>query len=365
MTGELLLSALGVVGMLLFLTVTTFALVWIERKFLGHIQMRLGPMRTGYHGIMQPVADALKLLFKEDFIPGSSDRLIFWLAPLAVFVPAFLIWVSIPFTKELVIRNLDMGIFYIVAVSVVSIIGLVMAGWGSANKYALLGGARAAAQLISYELPLIMVILSVVMLSQSLDLKTIVEKQAVIPYVLLQPLGFLIFLFASLAEVGRTPFDIPQAESEVVGGPFVEYSGIRWSIFFLAEYVNTFAVGVLGALLFLGGWNWPLLPPIIWILVKSYFLVLVIFWMRATFPRLRIDQLMSLAWKVLLPLAFLNILIVGAHQFYRWPAWSLSLISLVVVLAVGYRLRWRRIAGTSRLGLSLATERRLANDRTP
>ena len=202
------------------------------------------------------------------------------------------------------------------------ILGLVLAGWGSANKYGTLGGLRAAAQLISYEIPIIMVVISVAMLAQSLNLREIVAGQQPYPYVLLQPLGLVIFFIAGLAEVGRTPFDIYFAESEIVGGPFVEYSGAHWSVFFLAEYINTFAIAALTVLLFLGGWSGPLLSgnwEIVWFLLKVYAVILVIFWVRGTFPRLRIDQLMAFAWKVMVPLSFLTVVITAIYQFYAWP----------------------------------------------
>ena len=217
------LLALKIGALVLFITLVVLLLTYLERKVLGRIQMRMGPMRTGPHGTLQPIADAIKLLVKEDVVPSVNDRAIFWIAPLVVFVPAFVIWITIPFSHDLVVRNLELGIFYIIAVSVVSIVGIVMAGWGSNNKYALLGGARAAAQLISYELPIILVVLAVVMLASTLDLRKIVDAQTTYPYIYLQPLGFLVFLVSGLAELGRTPFDIPTAESEVVGGPFVEY----------------------------------------------------------------------------------------------------------------------------------------------
>jgi len=330
--------AIKITVVLLFITVTVLVLTYLERKVLGRIQNRLGPMRTGPWGIMQPIADAIKLLVKEDLMPTMTDKVVFWLAPLVVFVPAFLIWVTIPFTQDLVVRHLDLGVFYIIAVSVVSIVGMVMAGWGSANKYALLGGARAAAQLISYELPLIVVFLGVAMMAQSLNLKEIVALQDPWPYALIQPLGFFIFFMAGLAEVSRIPFDIPHAESEVMGGPFIEYSGMHWAMFFLAEYANTFAIAALTVLLFLGGWNGPILPPIVWFMLKCYAIILVIFWMRATLPRFRIDQLMAFAWKVLLPVSFLNILIVAFYVYYRWPIALASLLSLLATVVMGYAI---------------------------
>ena len=338
----------GLLAMFTALSVVVLSLTWLERKLLGRLQRRLGPTRTGPMGLMQPVADALKLILKEDIVPTSSEKAIFWIAPVLVVVPAFMIWVTIPGTENLVLKNLgDLGLFYIIAFSVVGILGLVLAGWGSANKYGTLGGLRAAAQLISYEIPVIMVVIAVAMLAQSLNMVEIVEKQGSYPYVLVFPLGLVIFFIAGLAEVGRTPFDIYFAESEIVGGPFVEYSGAHWSVFFLAEYINTFAVAALTVLLFLGGWSGPFLTgnwEIIWFLAKVYGVILVIFWIRGTFPRLRIDQLMAFAWKVMVPLSFYAIIITAVYLFYGWPPWSLTLMSLAGLLVVGYAI-YRRFAG--------------------
>ena len=334
---DTLLLVSGVLGLLTGLSVVVLSLVWVERKFLGRIQMRLGPMRVGPQGLLQPVADAVKLVAKEDILPSWVDKVVYWVAPLAVFVPSFMIWVTIPLARDVVVRNLDMGLFYIIAFSVLSIVGLVTAGWASANKYAVLGGFRAAAQLISYEIPLILAVLGVAMLAQSLNLTTVVDQQASFPNALIQPLGLVLFLTAGLAELGRTPFDIHPAESEVVGGPFVEYSGAHWAVFFLAEYINTFAIAALTVLLFLGGWLFPGIsgditgPGTLVFLVKTYLVILVIFWIRGTYPRLRIDQLMSLGWKVLVPLAFLNIVSTAVYMFYGWPTWSLTLMSLAAL----------------------------------
>ena len=263
----------GLFIMFSVLSIVVMSMIWLERKLLGRLQLRLGPTRTGPMGLLQPVADAVKLILKEDIIPASSEKAIFWVAPIIVVISAFMIWVTIPGTQSAVIQNLDMGLFYIIAFSVIGILGLVLAGWGSANKYGTLGGLRAAAQLISYEIPIIMVAISVAMLAQSLDLREIVNQQDDYIFALVQPLGLILFFIAGLAEVGRTPFDIYFAESEIVGGPFVEYSGAHWSVFFLAEYINTFAIAALTVILFFGGWSGPLLSggwEIIWFLVKVY-----------------------------------------------------------------------------------------------
>ena len=354
---DVLFIALKILAMIGLITVVVLLLTYMERKALGRIQMRMGPMRTGFHGIFQPIADALKLLLKEDVTPSVRDKSAFWIAPLIVFVPAFILWITIPFTEDLVVRNLEYGIFYIIAVSVVSIVGILMASWGSNNKYALLGGARAAAQLISYELPIILVILAVVMLAGTLDMREIVNAQGSYPYVYLQPLGLVIFLVAGLAELGRTPFDIPTAESEIVGGPYVEYSGMHWSMFFLAEYANTFAIGALGTILFLGGWSGPLLPGVIWFAIKTAAIIMAIFWLRATLPRFRIDQLMPLCWQFLIPLTFVNILLTGIYAFYGWPSWTMFLMSMALLVVSGGVVRLRQMARTAQFEEALKARR--------
>lgn len=339
--------ALGLFIMFNFLAVVVLSLTWLERKTLGRLQRRLGPTRSGPMGLMQPVADGIKLLIKEDITPTSSEKAIFWAAPVIVVLSAFMIWVTIPGAQNAVIKNLDLGLFYIIAFSVIGILGLVLGGWGSANKYGTLGGLRAAAQLVSYEIPIIMVAVSIAMLAQSLDLREIVAAQGSYPFVLVQPLGLVVFFIAGLAEVGRTPFDIYHAESEIVGGPFVEYSGAHWSVFFLAEYINTFAIAALTVILFFGGWAGPGLEgwwEVIWFLFKVYLVLLVIFWIRGTFPRLRIDQLMAFAWKVVVPLSFLTVVMTAVYQFYNWPAWSLTLMSAAGLVWVGYAI-YRRLAG--------------------
>ena len=356
--GEVVAVAIQLFGLLTALSVVVLSLVWMERKLLGRIQRRMGPMRVGFHGLLQPVADALKLILKEDVVPGWADKGLFWIAPLVVFVPSFMIWITIPVARDVVVANLDMGLLYITAFAVLSIAGLVMAGWSSASKYAVLGGLRAAAQLISYEIPIIMAVIAVAMLAQSLDLQVIVGGQRTTPYALLQPLGFAIFLIAGVAEAGRTPFDIYFAESEIVGGPFVEYSGAHWSVFFLAEYINTFAIAILAALLFLGGWTFPLMPDVpllslLWVGVKTYLIIAVIFWLRGTLPRLRVDQLMSLAWKIIIPLSFVNIIMTAVYLYYGWPWPTITLASSAVTAGAGY-LMYRTI---TRPALRTAEER--------
>ena len=354
--------ALGAVGLFVFLSVTVLALTWLERKGLARIQMRMGPMRVGFHGTLQPLADAIKLVVKEDILPSWADRRVYWLAPLAVFIPALMLWATIPLARDAVLANLELGLFYIVAFSVLSVMGLLMAGWGSANKYAVLGGLRAAGQLVSYEIPFIMALLGVAMLVQSLNLIEIVEAQVRWAHILIQPLGLFIFLTAGLAELGRTPFDIHHAESEVVGGPFVEYSGAHWAVFFLAEYINTFTIAALTVLLFLGGWRWPGMPfdgllnsslSVVWFLVKTYAVIALIIWIRGTYPRLRIDQLMAFGWKLLVPLSFVNIVVTGIVLFYGWPLWTLTLISLILLAGTFYIISTYQGTAMERMTISV------------
>tara|TARA_B000000460_G_scaffold204425_1_gene151314 strand:- start:65 stop:1222 length:1158 start_codon:yes stop_codon:yes gene_type:complete len=338
---EVLIILAKAIILMLSVSLVVLVLTYAERKALARIQQRLGPTRVGFKGILQPVADSLKLITKEDILPTWADKGVYWLAPIAVFVPAFLMWVTIPVTRQIVVENLDLGLFYITAVSVLSVLGLLMAGWGSANKWAVMGGLRAAGQLISYEIPFIMAILGVAMLAQSLDLTEIVAQQNWVSFALVQPLGLFIFFTSALAELGRTPFDIHHAESEVIGGPFVEYSGAHWSIFFLAEYMNTFTIAVLTVLLFLGGWSWPTMPfegflhttlSAIWLLLKTSAVIWLIFWIRGTYPRLRIDQLMAFGWKLLVPLSFLNIVITAIVLFYGFPLWVLTCLSGILLV---------------------------------
>ncbi len=317
-----LLALLAIVALM---TLTVLALIYFERKLAARMQMRMGPMRVGPHGTLQSLADAVKLIGKEDLRPAGADRWVFELAVFAVFVPTFLAFVAIPFTRDWAVSFLDLGLFYIVAVTGLSFLGFLMAGWASDNKYALLGGLRAAAQLISYEVPLVLSLVAVAMVAGTLNLSEIVSFQGKVPIIVWQPLAFFIFMVAALAELERQPFDIPTAESEVVGGPFIEYSGIRWSMFFLASYANLFIYSLLGAVIFLGGWLWPLGADaglwlqIVWTFLKTSLLILLFIWFRFTLPRLRIDQLMSYCWKVLIPLSFLQIFLNGLVLVYGWP----------------------------------------------
>ena len=351
---DVLFAFAGILGLFTALAVGVLSLTWLERKTLARIQQRAGPSVVGPHGLLQPVADAIKLMTKEDIIPAYADKVLFWMAPVFVAIPAFLIWLAIPFGDNLAVRVLDLGLLYLVAISGLGVVGLLMGGWASSSRYSMLGGLRAAAQLVSYEIPIVIVILSIAALVQSLSLDAVINGNSVtigdqvrnlpsqgsIPFAFVMPMGLVIFVIAGLAELGRTPFDIHHAESEVVGGPFVEYSGAHWAVFFLAEYLNTFVISALIIVLFFGGWSWPAMPfegaansglSFAWFLAKTAVVIYVIFWIRATYPRLRIDQLMSFGWKLLVPLSFTNIVIPAIVLFYGWPLWSLTALSLLLL----------------------------------
>ncbi|MBF0544462.1 MAG: NADH-quinone oxidoreductase subunit NuoH [Candidatus Riflebacteria bacterium] len=294
-----------------FVIASTVFLVWLERKVAGHMQVRRGPMYTGgWHGWLQTLIDGFKLIFKEDIIPEGADRFIFILAPYLVFVPAVTVMAAIPFSEKLVPVNLNMGLIYVFGFSSIAAIGVIMGGWSSNNKYSLLGGLRAAAQMVSYEVPRALSVLGVMALAGSFSLVDIVNAQEKIWFIIPQFLAFAVYFIASLAEINRSPFDIPEAESELVAGFHTEYSSLRFSFFFLAEYANMVIACALATVLFLGGWK-PLpffgfIPSIFWFLGKTYFLAFIVIWLRWTLPRFRVDQLMELSWKILIPIAFLN-----------------------------------------------------------
>ncbi len=333
------LLRMAIVAMLV--PVGVIMLTWVERKVIGRLQQRLGPMRVGPYGLLQGIADTIKLLTKEDVRPDSADRPTFELAVFVIVVPVFMAAVAVPFTSDIFVRNMALGLFYFLAVSSLGIVGFVMAGWGSDNKYALLGGVRAGAQLISYEIPLILSAVAVAMLGQSLSLYDLVALQDNTPYIAYQPLAFIIFMIAGLAELYRQPFDIPVAETEVVGGPSVEYSGIRWSMFQMGEFVSLVLISAVISLLFLGGWIWPFsADSATWLqvalmVVKTGAFILFFMWMRVSVPRLRIDQLMALCWQILLPFAFLQIIINGLVLVYDWPSWTLTILSGAAAIAMG------------------------------
>ncbi len=308
------------VVLMILLTVSAY-LVWVERKLLGRMQARYGPNRAGRYGLLQPLADLVKLVTKEDTIPEGASRGIFLLAPGVVSFIALLIFAVVPFGKTitlwgrsipLVITDLNVGLLFILALSSISVYGIALGGWASNSKYSLLGGIRGAAQMISYEVPLGLSLVPIVMLARSFSLVEITDAQRGCPFILVQPVSFILFFIAALAEIKRIPFDLPEAENELGAGYHTEYSGMRFGLFFLGEYITMIILGSLVAIFFLGGWRGPLLPPIIWFLLKVGVIVFALIWFRATFPRIRYDKLMNTGWKVLIPIALLNIMATGA-----------------------------------------------------
>jgi len=313
-----LVVKIGIVMGVLFLVAGY--LVLGERRLLGWVQIRLGPNRAGPWGLLQPLADVVKLIAKEDLVPRGADRWIFLYAPGVVAATALLIFAVVPFGNDwtvmgkripMVISDLNVGLLYALALSSLGVYGVTLGGWASNSKFSLLGTIRGVAQMISYELSLGLSLVPIVMLAQSFSLVDIVGAQARYPFIVVQPVAFLIFFISAMAESKRIPFDLPEAENELVAGYHTEYSGMRFGLFFLGEYVTMVVLGALVAIFFLGGWRGPLLPPIVWFSAKVFFIAFVMIWMRGTLPRLRYDQLMHLGWKVLIPAALLNIMVTG------------------------------------------------------
>jgi NADH-quinone oxidoreductase subunit H len=318
----LIMKLAAVLGVLL---VMAAYLVWVERKFLARLQIRYGPNRAGKYGLLQPLADTVKMLTKEDTVPDGADRPIFLLAPAIVAGTALLMFAVVPFGRDLsllgqkipmAITDLNIGLLFVFALSSLGVYGVALGGWASNSKYSLLGGIRGAAQMISYELSLGLSLVPIVMLAHSFSIVDIVQAQENYPFILVQPLAFAVFIISAMAESKRIPFDLPEAENELVAGFHTEYSGIRFGLFFLGEYVHMQVLGALVAVLFLGGWRGPVLPPPVWLLIKIVVVALIMIWTRGTLPRLRYDQLMALGWKVLIPLSLVNILVTGAVMLF-------------------------------------------------
>lgn len=308
--GMMLLHVMIVVAVLFLMPIP---FTWVERKIAGHMQQRMGPMRVGWHGMLQPVADVVKLIAKEDTIPDQADRLLFKIAPIIALVPPFAVFVAIPFADNLYLSDMNVGVLYILAVGGLEIYGVIFGGWAANSKYALLGSMRTCAQLISYEIPMGFAIIGVMMLSQSMNLSDIVNAQADTWNIVYQPIGFFVFFVAGLAEAQRIPFDMAEAEGDLGAGFHTEYSGMRFSYYMISEYLVMLTISVLCVILFFGGWHGVLvpLPALLWFSLKVGFFVYIFMWIRFTFPRYRYDQLMSIGWKVLLPLSLANILVTG------------------------------------------------------
>ena len=333
-----------------FVLLLVMGFIYVERRGMGRMQARLGPNRAGPFGLLQPVADAIKVLLKEDIIPAKADKIVFWIAPVVAFAPTLMIFAVVPFGDGALLVDLNIGILYVVAISSISTLGVFMAGWSSSNKYSLLGAMRDVAAVVSYEIPLVLAILGVVLMAGSLSLNQIVLAQKV-PFILLQPLGFLLFFISGCAEINRSPFDLMEADSELVAGFHTEYSGMKFAMFYLAEYAEALIISTIIATLFLGGWRGPVLPPWLWLVLKIFAVFFVMVWTRTTFPRVRIDQLMALAWKFLLPLALINLLITGLEVLV-WPEaipgfMILVNIAIMVILVLLwsklYKVGWGRV----------------------
>ncbi len=317
------------IAVLLFVVLNAAALnIWMMRRVLGRMQTRIGPNRVGPFGLLQPIADAVKLLTKEDIIPSGVDRTLFMVAPALLAVPAFIAFAVIPFSGEWRllgrkidpwVANLNIGVLFILAMTSLAVYGVVMGGWASNNKYAMMGSLRSSAQMVSYEVVMGLSLVGVLLYSGSLSLVDIVNGQIkngwnIVALPFPQILGFLLFFTAALAETNRAPFDLPEAESELVAGYHVEYSGVRFFMFFLAELTSMLLAACLVTVLFFGGWSGPVLPPVVWFFIKVYFFIFVFFWVQATLPRLRYDELMHFCWKILLPLSLANLFVTALFK---------------------------------------------------
>ncbi|HKY79235.1 MAG TPA: NADH-quinone oxidoreductase subunit NuoH [Anaerolineales bacterium] len=340
---DLIMTLLGVVVVSSFGLIIVIFLIWVERKIAARFQDRLGPNRAGPYGLLQTFADMVKLVTKEDVIPEKADRLAFNIAPILSVVAVLLIWAVVPFAPGWIGTDLNVGVLYIAAVGSFGILSVLMAGWSSNNKYALLGAFRAVAQLISYEVPMLITLMVPVLLARGMGMMDMVEDQA-LWFIVLAPVSGIIFLVSSIAEIGRTPFDLLEAESEIVAGYHTEYTGMKFGMFFAAEFLHAFTVGVLFAIFFLGGWrgpgaqDFPLLG-VIYLMLKAFFGYFIVMWVRSTLPRIRIDHMLALNWKFLTPLSLaLLILTAIVEKVFEGHAWRVPalLIGNAVILILSY-----------------------------
>ena len=333
------------------------AVTWTERRLLGRFQNRVGPNRWGPFGLLQPIADLLKLLTKEDLTPAGADRIVFALAPVAMIAPLILMTAVIPFARDTALAGLNVGVLYLLAVSSLTTVAIFMAGWASNNRYAMFGAARAVAVLISYEVPVVLSLLGVVMVAGSMSLGDVVAAQG-LPFLLVQPLAFFVFLAGMSAELNRTPFDVAEAESEIIAGYHTEYSGIKFALIQAAEFGGVAVVSAIIATLFLGGWSGPWSEYLggLWFLLKTGVVVFLFIWIRATYPRLRIDQIMAFSWKFLLPLSLINLLAVSLEVFFlRDAAGRLSTGDLGIMAGINIAVTLAAIALFGRLISSRVT----------
>jgi len=362
-------SILGILLILLMVFPIVLIFMWVERRFLARFQLRPGPNRCGPLGLLQPIADAIKIMLKEFIAPAQGDKLVHWIAPVVVFFPALAVFAVLPIggraddlagTGIGALADLNIGILYIVAIGSVGVVGIFMAGWGSNNKYSLLGAMRAVAQLVSYEVPMVLSIMGVVLIAGSMQLGTIIEQQNV-PYILLQPLGLFIYLMGALAELNRSPMDQLEADSELTTGYHTEYSGMKFGMFFVGEYINTVAVAAIISTLFLGGWKvpWNIAFPVwLFFIMKIFIVFMIIVWMRATLMRIRIDQIMAFSWKFLIPMALINIFLTAGEiliwreymagwEYFPWPFmfvnWAIAVVLIILWSKAFFKLGGGRV----------------------
>lgn len=329
-------------GILVFVLTIVMGFIWFERRFIAPMQLRIGPNRTGPFGLLQPVADAVKVMFKEDIVPAAADKVVHFIAPILIFVPVVLMFAVIPVQKGVgLIPDLNVGVLFLVAVGSIETIAVFMAGWGSNNKYSVLAAMRSVAQMVSYEMPMAFAVLAVILVSGSLSVQQIVVEQS-IPFALLLPLSFIFYFICALAELQRTPFDLLEAESEIIAGYHTEYSGMKFAMFYLAEYGGAIAQSAIITTLFLSGWKGPLLWPGLWFIIKVFAVFGIIVWMRATWPRVRIDQLMGFAWKYMLPLSLINLLVVAIETIF-WDPIQWWLVPVNMAIAAGLLAGWAGI----------------------
>ncbi len=313
---------LSITAIAIFGPVTMMYLTWLERKVVGRMQNRWGPNRVGIFGLLQPIADGIKMLTKEDIVPQDADKVTHFLAPVMVVIPALLVFSVIPFGRGMTAVNLNVGLLFFLAISTLTTIAIFMGSWGSRNKFSLLGGMRAVAQMVSYEIPMVMSVVPVILATGTLSTVSIVEAQLGGKWFIFTPWGFfaaIVFFLCGVAEVNRTPFDLPEGESEIIAGFHTEYSGMKFALFYMAEFMSAFAISGLTVTLFLGGWGGPVLPSWAWFLLKTYALIFIMIWFRGTLPRFRVDQLMGFAWKLLLPFTLLNIFVAALWQILPSP----------------------------------------------
>ncbi|SHJ63027.1 NADH-quinone oxidoreductase subunit NuoH [Desulfofundulus thermosubterraneus] len=326
LASEFIVMVVKLLAVIIFVSLNVVWLVYMERKVAAYIQCRIGPNRVGPKGLLQTVADVVKLLAKEIIIPRRVDKIVYLAAPVLVFVPPMMAFAVIPWGEGMAPIDLNIGVFYVLAVASLSTIIFWMGGWSSNNKYSLVGGMRVVAQMVSYELPLVLSLLGVIMLTGTLSITEIVNAQRGTWFIFAQPLAFLIYFIAGVSEVNRTPFDLVEGESEIIAGPYTEYSGMGYAMYMLAEYGSMMVISCMCTIMFLGGWlapfGWTFLPSWFWFFIKVYAMIFIFMWIRWTYPRIRVDQLMGFGWKVLVPLSLANIFVTGVGMYiYRAIGW--------------------------------------------